>query len=70
VALVTSPLHTTRACAAFEAAGLKVVCVPADDREVSLGSLSAPARLMLFREWLHERAGMAWRRLRGKPHAV
>ena len=29
LAVVTSPMHTRRACATFEAVGLRVVCVPA-----------------------------------------
>ena len=55
LAVVTSPLHTRRACATFEAVGLKVVCVPADVRESGLhnGSI-AQDRLRAFRWWLYE----------------
>ena len=55
VAVVTSPVHTRRACATFEAVGLKVVCVPADARESGLyeGS-NAQDRLRSFRSWLYE----------------
>ena len=55
VAVVTSPMHTRRACATFEAVGFKVVCVPAAVRESGLyeGS-SAQDRLHAFRSWLYE----------------
>ena len=55
VAVVTSPMHTRRACATFEAVGLKVVCVPAAVRESGLyeGS-NAQDRLRAFRSWLYE----------------
>jgi uncharacterized SAM-binding protein YcdF (DUF218 family) len=55
MAVVTSPMHTRRACATFEAVGLKVVCVPADLRESGLyeGS-NAQDRLRAFRSWLYE----------------
>ena len=55
LAVVTSPMHTRRACATFEAVGLKVVCVPADSRDSGLdrGSI-AQDRLRAFRAWLYE----------------
>jgi uncharacterized SAM-binding protein YcdF (DUF218 family) len=55
LAVVTSPLHTRRACATFEAAGFKVVCVPAAVRGSGLypGS-NAEDRLRAFRSWLYE----------------
>jgi uncharacterized SAM-binding protein YcdF (DUF218 family) len=55
LAVVTSPLHTRRACATFEAVGLRVVCVPATVRESGLipGSI-AEDRLRDFRSWLYE----------------
>ena len=55
VAVVTSPLHTRRACATFEAVGFRVVCVPATVRESGLvtGSV-AEDRLRAFRSWLYE----------------
>ncbi len=64
VAVVTSPMHTRRACATFEAVGFKVVCVPADLRESGLheGSI-APDRFRAFRAWLYETfAGSSYRR--------
>ncbi len=55
MAVVTSPMHTRRACATFEAVGFKVVCVPAGVRESGLyeGS-NAEDRLRAFRSWLYE----------------
>jgi len=55
LAVVTSPMHSRRACATFEAVGFKVVCVPAAVR----GSGTAPGsngedRLRAFRSWLYE----------------
>jgi uncharacterized SAM-binding protein YcdF (DUF218 family) len=55
VAVVTSPMHTRRACATFEAVGFKVVCVPAAVRESGLYEHSnAQDRLRAFRSWLYE----------------
>jgi uncharacterized SAM-binding protein YcdF (DUF218 family) len=55
LALVTSPLHTRRACATFEAVGFKVVCVPAAVRGSGLNPGSnAEDRLRAFRSWLYE----------------
>jgi uncharacterized SAM-binding protein YcdF (DUF218 family) len=55
LALVTSPLHTRRACATFEAVGFRVSCVAASMREAGLvrGS-NAEDRLGAFRAWLYE----------------
>jgi len=55
IAVVTSPMHTRRACATFEAVGFKVVCVPAAVRGSGLyeGS-NAEDRLRAFRSWLYE----------------
>ena len=50
LAVVTSPLHTRRACATFEAVGFKVVCVPAAVRGSGLNPGSnAEDRLRAFR---------------------
>jgi uncharacterized SAM-binding protein YcdF (DUF218 family) len=55
LAVVTSPLHTRRACATFEAVGFRVVCVPATVRQFGLGpGSSAQDRLRAFRSWLYE----------------
>jgi uncharacterized SAM-binding protein YcdF (DUF218 family) len=56
VAVVTSPMHTRRACATFEAVGFKVVCVPAAVRESGLYEQgNAQDRLRAFRSWLYEK---------------
>ena len=55
VAVVTSPMHTRRACATFEAVGLRVVCVPAAVRGSGLyPGANAEDRLRAFRSWLYE----------------
>jgi uncharacterized SAM-binding protein YcdF (DUF218 family) len=56
IAVVTSPMHTRRACATFEAVGFsKVVCIPAGLRESGLDEGSdAQDRLGAFRSWLYE----------------
>ena len=66
VAVVTTPLHTSRACAAFEAVGFTVTCVAAVWRAYNV---TAPDgwrdRLALFRDWLYERAAALEYRQRG-----
>jgi uncharacterized SAM-binding protein YcdF (DUF218 family) len=55
LAVVTSPMHTRRACATFEAVGLRVVCVPAEVRGSGLyPGANAEDRLRAFRSWLYE----------------
>jgi uncharacterized SAM-binding protein YcdF (DUF218 family) len=55
IAVVTSPMHTRRACATFEAVGLRVVCVPAAVRQSGLyPGANAEDRLRAFRSWLYE----------------
>jgi uncharacterized SAM-binding protein YcdF (DUF218 family) len=55
LAVVTSPVHTRRACATFEAVGLRVVCVPAAVRQSGLyPGANAEDRLRAFRSWLYE----------------
>jgi len=55
LAVVTSPMHTRRACATFEAVGLHVVCVPAVLRQSGLhAGAAAEDRLRAFRQWLYE----------------
>lgn len=55
IAVVTSPMHTRRACATFEAVGFTVVCVPALVRNSGLAPGSnAEARLHSFQSWLYE----------------
>lgn len=66
VAVVTSPLHTFRACATFEGVGFTVSCVPALSRSYTVDEpRSATERLAVFREWLYERAGLLEYRQRG-----
>lgn len=66
VAVVTSPLHTRRACATFEQVGFTVFCVPAVSRVYSLTAADNGAeRLIVFREWLYERAAWLEYRWRG-----
>jgi uncharacterized SAM-binding protein YcdF (DUF218 family) len=66
VAVVTSPLHTRRACATFERVGFVVTCVPAVSRVYSVtGADNGSDRLTLFREWLYERAAWIEYRARG-----
>ena len=55
IAVVTSPLHTRRACATFEAVGFQVVCVPAALRGSGLDPGSIPEdRFRAFRSLLYE----------------
>jgi uncharacterized SAM-binding protein YcdF (DUF218 family) len=66
VAVVTSPLHTGRACATFERAGFVVTCVPAIVREYSLDhAATSQDRLAVFRAWLYEQAAWVEYRHRG-----
>ncbi len=55
MAVVTSPLHTRRACAAFEHEGLVVLCRPAVERAYAPDRLSGSGdRLSAFRDWAYE----------------
>ena len=66
VAVVTSPLHTRRACATFEQVGFEVTCVAAFSRVYSVtGADNGSELLILFREWLYERAAWIEDRARG-----
>jgi uncharacterized SAM-binding protein YcdF (DUF218 family) len=66
LAVVTSPMHTRRACATFEAIGFKVVCVPAAVRGSGLdASANAEDRLRAFRAWLYETFATASYKSRG-----
>jgi uncharacterized SAM-binding protein YcdF (DUF218 family) len=65
VAIVTSPMHTYRACATFEKLGFTVTCVPSESRDVPLGSLQAASdRVRAFQLWLYELAGLTKYRVR------
>jgi uncharacterized SAM-binding protein YcdF (DUF218 family) len=66
IAVVTSPMHTRRACATFEAVGFNVVCVPAAVRGSGLHEGSgAEDRLHAFRSWLYETFATSSYRRRG-----
>jgi uncharacterized SAM-binding protein YcdF (DUF218 family) len=56
IALVTAPMHSRRACAAFEAVGFAVTCVPATSRAPGGRDPGAwPAdRLRVFGDWVYE----------------
>ena len=55
IAVVTSPMHSRRACATFEAVGFQVVCVPAAMRGSGMDPHSTPEdRFRGFRSWLYE----------------
>ena len=66
IAVVTSPLHTRRACAAYERDGMRVTCVPSLERG---DQTRAPGgehnRLTAFRTYLYERLGWWQYRRRG-----
>ena len=59
IAVVTSPMHTRRACATMERVGFHVICVAAREH---LGTTSHPVtgtdRVAAFRAYLYERLAM------------
>jgi uncharacterized SAM-binding protein YcdF (DUF218 family) len=65
IAVVTSPLHSRRACATVTKAGFTVICLPSESRDISFGTMGRPAdRLPAFGEWIYERLGWikyAWK---------
>jgi len=66
LAVVTSPMHSRRACATFEAVGFKVFCVPAAVRGSGLyAGANAEDRLRAFRAWLYETFATASYKSRG-----
>jgi uncharacterized SAM-binding protein YcdF (DUF218 family) len=66
IAVVTSPMHTRRACATFERVGFNVVCVPAAVRGSGIHEGSnAEDRLRAFRSWLYETFATSSYRRRG-----
>lgn len=66
IAVVTSPLHTKRACATFEHVGYRVSCVAAFSRDISVRTLStASERLAAFRMAVYERAALVSYRRHG-----
>lgn len=66
VIVVTSPMHTRRACATFERVGFQVACVPSREQDyVTWHPLDPEDRLEAFREYAYERFGMIKYRLKG-----
>lgn len=66
VVVVTSPLHSRRACGAFEAAGLTVACRPSEERRFAMESpAGAGDRISAFSDWLYEKVAWAVYRSRG-----
>ncbi|QJR34181.1 YdcF family protein [Gemmatimonas groenlandica] len=66
VVVVTSPLHSRRACAAVEHAGLPVRCTPAASREYALSRLDRPEnRRLAFADVVYESAATLLYALRG-----
>lgn len=57
--VVTSPIHSRRACAALEKEGLTVVCIPSLDSRFQVDELDTSAeRLAAFGSIIHERLGI------------
>jgi uncharacterized SAM-binding protein YcdF (DUF218 family) len=58
IAVVTSPMHTRRACSTFEAVGFQVVCVPSEEWTYSAGNPdSMTDRMRAFFDYVYERLG-------------
>jgi uncharacterized SAM-binding protein YcdF (DUF218 family) len=67
--VVTSPVHTRRACAAFEAVGLAVSCRASPDRTAAIKTQQTPLdRTSAFSQWLYETLGWWDYRVRGWIH--
>jgi uncharacterized SAM-binding protein YcdF (DUF218 family) len=66
IGLVTSPLHSRRACATFEKAGFVVTCIPSASRDRPVRNLDTPKeRLQAFHGWFYEMAGTTNYRMKG-----
>jgi uncharacterized SAM-binding protein YcdF (DUF218 family) len=66
IILVTSPMHTRRACATFEAVGFKVTCRAATEHHsVTWHPILPSDRLESFGMYLYERFGMVKYRAKG-----
>lgn len=66
IAVVTSPFHTRRSCAVFEAVGFTVSCQPAREREiVTRHPINSEMRLAAFGEYAYERFGVLKYRWKG-----
>ena len=66
VIVVTSPMHTRRACATFERVGFHVSCAPSREQQyVTWHPVTPGDRLAAFREYTYERLGMIKYRMNG-----
>lgn len=66
IIVVTSPFHTQRACAVFEAVGFTVSCYPARERqEVTRHPVNTEGRVNAFGAYVYERLGMIKYRWKG-----
>ncbi len=65
IRLVTSPMHTRRACAAAERVGLVVQCRPSDWRDLERPPMTPGSRLSTFRFVLYEWVASALYAARG-----
>jgi uncharacterized SAM-binding protein YcdF (DUF218 family) len=67
--VVTSPMHTRRACATFEAVGFTVGCHSAREHTNVAWRPETPTdRLAAFRQYIYERLGMVKYRAKGWVH--
>lgn len=73
IVVVTSPMHTRRACAVFEAVGFTVTCRASRERDFSrYPPVGFNSRIAAFRAYAYERAAMIKYRMKGwlTPAAV
>lgn len=68
VAVVTSPMHTRRACATVEAMGLAVTCVAAPWRVAGWPARTATDRLLVMQRLTYETLAWAEYRVTGWAH--
>lgn len=66
IAVVTSPMHTKRACALFERESLTVTCVAATSRDAAFRALKSPGdRVRAVRLGVYETVAWGYYRVRG-----
>ena len=66
IAVLTSPMHTRRACALFEREKLRVTCVAAPAREAGFRALKSPVdRVRAVRLGVYEMVAWGYYRVRG-----
>ncbi len=64
--VVTSPMHTRRACATFRHVGLSITCSASPSRGVAVHTLRNPGeRWRALSPWLHEVVGWRWYGVKG-----